>query len=238
MPRQIQVNESAAAHRRVYFHLVAPDGVTAVTTEAGGQPQVSIDGGAWANTNIGVLVAIGNGRYYADLAIALLSTVGTVLETRYKSGNTAECPGDSVEVVQYTTATLEIVDNPVSAETPVIHAVKLRGFTKDIILRDVNNDVIVPLAGDKLRAYIGRVHEINAETLAGAVFSITSDSDSAAGSYIRKNSPSSGFNRLRIDATDMSFDAGIYTLRVEFYDGNDANEWKVASSDVFILEDS
>lgn len=217
--------------------MVASDGVTAVTTENGGQPQVSTNGAAWTNTNIGVLVAIGNGRYYAELAAALLATVGDVLETRYKSGNTAECPGDSVEVVQYTTATLEVVDNA-ATDTPVIHAIKLRGFTKDIVIRNVDGDAIIPLAGDKLRAYIGRLTEIDATTLSGAKFSVTSDAASAAGSSITKNSPSSGFNRLRIDATDMDFESGIYTLRVEFYDGNDANEWKVASEDVFILGDS
>ena len=237
MPRQIQVNESVAAHRRVYFHLVAPDGVTAVTTENGQQPQVSTNGAAWTNTGIGELVAIGNGRYYAELGISLISTVGTVLETRYKSNNTAECPGDSVEVVQYTTATIDVTES-VQTATPIVHATKLRGFTKDIVITNVDDEAIIPLAGDKLRAYIGRISEIDAETLVGAKFSITSDADSAAGSYIRKNSPSSGFNRLRIDADDLDFPAGIYTLVVDFYDANDANEWKTCSRDSFILEDS
>jgi hypothetical protein len=98
----VLANEATAAQRRVYFHLVdATDGITAETTEAGGQPQVSSDGGAWTNTGISTLTAIGNGRYYADLTQTLVQTAGTLIETRYKSANTAECPGDSVQVVAF-----------------------------------------------------------------------------------------------------------------------------------------
>ncbi len=103
MPRLLVLaNEATAAQRRVYFHLVdATDGITAETGEAGGQPQVSSDGAAWTNTGIGTLTAIGNGRYYADLTQTLVQTAGTLIETRYKSANTAECPGDSVQVVAF-----------------------------------------------------------------------------------------------------------------------------------------
>lgn len=98
----VLANEATAAQRRVYFHLVdATDGLTAETGEAAGQPQVSSDGGAWTNTGIGTLNAIGNGRYYADLTQTLVATAGTLIETRYKSANTAECPGDSVQVVAF-----------------------------------------------------------------------------------------------------------------------------------------
>lgn len=238
MSRQIQVNESTAAHRRVYFQVVGLDGMTPVTTEGGRQPQVSVNGAAWQDTGIGVLVAIGNGRYYAELAVSLLSTVGTVLETRYaRDGITAEIPGDAVEVVQYTTAQIDINDQQ-SVASPAVTATRYRGFTKDIVLANVDSEAIIPLAGDKIRAYIGRVQDVDAETVSGAEFLITSDADSANGSYFRKNSPSSGYNRLRIDAADLSFPAGVYTLFVDFMDGNDANEWKSASREPFILEDS
>lgn len=97
--RPIKVNQATAAKRRVYFQLVdATDGMTPETGEAGGQPQISTNGGAWTSTGIGVLVAIGNGRYYAELTQAALATIGDVIETRYKSANTAECPGDTVQV--------------------------------------------------------------------------------------------------------------------------------------------
>lgn len=100
--RLIKANESTAARRYVFFHLVdATDGITAETGESGGQPQVSSNGGAWTNTGIGTLTSIGNGRYYAELTQTLVQTAGTYVETRYKSANTAECPGDSVHVVGF-----------------------------------------------------------------------------------------------------------------------------------------
>ena len=107
MARQVQVSEAAAARRRVYFHCVdAADGISAEVGEAGGQPETSIDGAAWVGAaSIGVLVAIGNGRYYAELAVATVDTVGRLIETRYKSALTAETPGDSIEVVAYNPAT-------------------------------------------------------------------------------------------------------------------------------------
>jgi len=98
--REIQVSEATEARRRVYFQLVdATDGMTPETGEAAGQPQISSNGEAWTNTGIGTLTAIGNGRYYADLTTGAVATTGTVIETRYKSANTAECPGDTVLVV-------------------------------------------------------------------------------------------------------------------------------------------
>lgn len=96
---EVLANEATAARRRVYFHLVGTDGVTVATGEAGGQPQISTNGGAWSNTNIGVLSHIGNGRYYADVAQAGVTTAGDRIEVRYKSANTAECPGDSIVVI-------------------------------------------------------------------------------------------------------------------------------------------
>lgn len=100
--RLVLANQATAAKRRVYLHLVdATDGMTPETGEAGGQPQISTNGGAWTNTGIGTLTAIGNGRYYADLTQAAVANAGDVIETRYKSANTAECPGDSVQVVAF-----------------------------------------------------------------------------------------------------------------------------------------
>ncbi|OQB86503.1 MAG: hypothetical protein BWX88_01111 [Planctomycetes bacterium ADurb.Bin126] len=98
----IKANESTASRRRVYFHLVdVTDGLTPETGEASGQPQISSDGGAWTDTGIGTLVSVGNGRYYAELTQSAVETAGTSIETRYKSANTAECPGESVQVVAF-----------------------------------------------------------------------------------------------------------------------------------------
>jgi hypothetical protein len=99
--RLLLIGETNAVRRRCYFHLVGPDGITPATLEAGGQPEASIDGAAWVGaTNIGTLTAIANGRYYATLTPAAVAA-GEHIETRYRSANTAECPGDSFDVVPY-----------------------------------------------------------------------------------------------------------------------------------------
>ena len=101
MTRYVTVNDSTAEHRRAYFHLVGTNGITPATGEADGQPQISVNGAAWTNTGIATLPHIGNGRYYADLDQSVIDTAGTVIETRYKSANTAECPGDTFQVVAF-----------------------------------------------------------------------------------------------------------------------------------------
>lgn len=84
-----KLSEATAARRRVPVHCCdATDGITAETGEASGQPQVSKNGGAWANTSA-TLVAIGNGAYYVELTATELNTIGLV-QVRYKSANTAE----------------------------------------------------------------------------------------------------------------------------------------------------
>lgn len=100
--RLVLKSQATAAKRRVYFDLRdVTDGITAETGEAAGQPQISTNGGAWTNTGIGTLTAIGNGRYYADLTTGAVGTAGDVIETRYKSAATIESPGDSVQVVAF-----------------------------------------------------------------------------------------------------------------------------------------
>lgn len=101
MPVLVQVNESVADRRAVVFQLVAIDGVSPANGENDGQPQVSVNFGAWANGGIGTLSLIGNGRYSAILDPSVITSPGTRIETRYKSVNTAECPGDSVLVVSF-----------------------------------------------------------------------------------------------------------------------------------------
>jgi len=98
----IQANEAVAARRRIYFHCVdETDAKTPEVGEAGGQPQFSSNGAAWTAVNLGVLVAIGNGRYYAQLAQAAVVSEGTIIESRYKSGNTTETIGSIAQVVGF-----------------------------------------------------------------------------------------------------------------------------------------
>lgn len=99
MARQVTVGETDPKRRRVYFQIPQPDGITPALGEDGEQPEIMIDGDDWTDVGIGVLVEKGNGRYYADLTEDTVSVVGRIIETRYKSINTAEAPGDSIEVV-------------------------------------------------------------------------------------------------------------------------------------------
>jgi hypothetical protein len=100
----IKKNEATATYRRMYFHCVdVTDGMTPETGEAGGQPQVSVNGDAFGTQAIiGVLVAIGNGRYYAELTQAGVNIADrSVIEGRYKSANTAEAVGTTVQIREF-----------------------------------------------------------------------------------------------------------------------------------------
>lgn len=101
MSKLMQVGETVSTQRDVYFQLVSTDGITPATAEAGGQPQISVNHGAWTNTGISTLTHIGNGRYYATITAVTLTTAGQHIETRYKSATTAECPGDTIYVVSF-----------------------------------------------------------------------------------------------------------------------------------------
>jgi hypothetical protein len=102
MARLVLANQATATRRRAYFDCRdVTDGLTPETGEAGGQPQISTNGGAFTNTGIGTLTHMGNGRYYADVTQTAVATAGDVIETRYKSANTAETPGDTFQVVAF-----------------------------------------------------------------------------------------------------------------------------------------
>jgi hypothetical protein len=146
MMRLIKANESTAARRRVYMHLVdATDGMTPELGEVGGQPQVSVNGGAWTNTGIGVLVSIGNGRYYAELTQALVANAGDVIEVRYKSAETAEGVGDQVVVLGYDIAAL-----PSALAGAGLRAVTLRLLDDQPTPAPVGNARVQVLAGGTL----------------------------------------------------------------------------------------
>jgi hypothetical protein len=82
-------SEATAGRRRFPVYLVdATDGLTAETGEAGGQPQISKNGGSWTNTSA-TLTAVGNGAYYVELTTGELDTLGSIA-VRYKSSATAE----------------------------------------------------------------------------------------------------------------------------------------------------
>lgn len=131
----VHANEATATYRRVFFDLRdATDGVTPETGETGGQPQISTNGGAFGDTGIGTLTHMGNGRYYAELTQAAVATAGAVLETRYKSANTIESPGTSVQVVALslrdsTSAAVALLDLADAVETGLTPRQALRLIT-------------------------------------------------------------------------------------------------------------
>jgi hypothetical protein len=99
MARLIKAGQTDAAKRRVFFDLRETDGVTTAEGEEGGQPVRSTSSG-YTEDGIGTLVYMGRGTYYAIVDTEIL-TAGALYETRYKSDNTAECPGDSLQVVAF-----------------------------------------------------------------------------------------------------------------------------------------
>lgn len=78
-----------AVRRRFFLFLVDEiDGKTPELGEADGQPQISKNGGSFANT-VNLLVSVGNGCYFVELLAAELDAVGHIV-VRYKSANTLE----------------------------------------------------------------------------------------------------------------------------------------------------
>lgn len=202
MPRLIQAGEATAARRRLFWQLVGTDGITPATGEAGGQPQVSIDGGAWAGSgSIGTLTAVGNGRYYADLATTSVATAGVRIESRYKSSNTAECPGDSVDVVSFdpyaaiaailedTGTTLPAAIAAVDAVADAILAALSAAGTSVTVAAPVpsNGGVVMLIYGNDYLTADGRQLSwsvTTALTVASAVFVLHSGSTVTSGTYL------------------------------------------------------
>ena len=100
-----------------------------------------------------------------------------------------------------------------------------RGLSKDITILDADNAAITPDDEDVVRVTIGWQGE-------EAKLTITSEAPTTNGSSIIKGAT----QRLRLDAEDLNFDPGIYSMNVEFYDAGDEGEWKTVSRQVFALE--
>ena len=99
-----------------------------------------------------------------------------------------------------------------------------RGVSYDVVILDASGDVITPGDSDQIRAIIGREGETPKLT-------VTSGSDTANGSSFTKGAT----NRLRLDASDLEFSPGVYTMYVDFFDAADANEWKSVERQCFFL---
>lgn len=98
MSEVISLPISETDDRRVaYFYLQNGSNVP-VTTQAGGQPQLALNSGAYSNTGIGTLVHLASGHYYATLSnfISRGYKVGDVLHTRYSAAGVIETEGSTV----------------------------------------------------------------------------------------------------------------------------------------------
>jgi len=119
----------------------------------------------------------------------------------------------------------------------LIYGYKDRGLTKDIVIQDANGDAITVSESDKIRVVIGREGKINAN-LSGAEFTVTSGTNTTAGSSFVKAGGVSGAHRLRIDATDFDFAPGVYSFYVDYYNAGDDNEWKTVDRQVLVLSET
>ncbi len=102
-----------------------------------------------------------------------------------------------------------------------------RGITKDVQINDANGDAITPGPNDLVRVMIGREGDT-------PLLSITSGTPTSNGSSVTAGAQ----NRVRLDASDLEFAAGTYTLFVDYFDNTDAQEWKNVDRQVFVLEDT
>ena len=158
------LSEATAARRRFFLHLVdATDGITPETGEAAGQPQVSQNGAAFANTTA-TLTAVANGLYYVELTAAELNTLGKVI-VRYKSANTAEFQdvGMVFNLDLFTTVT-QTGDNfarigaPAGASVSAdVAAVKAQTQTINNDTDDIQTRLPAALVGGRIDASVGAV---------------------------------------------------------------------------------
>jgi len=122
----------------------------------------------------------------------------------------------------------------------LIFAYKDRGLTKELTINNADDTVYTPQANDILRVVIGHEGKLGTN-FADAQFHVTSDAPTAAGSRITKNENAqgasvNGTNTLRLDASDLDFDAGVYTLFFSIVDNSDSQDEKTISRQVFSLE--
>ncbi len=109
----------------------------------------------------------------------------------------------------------------------LIYGYKNKGLTRDITIQDADGGTITPGINDKVRATILREGEV-------PVLTVTSGANTVNGSSFTKGAA----NRLRIDASDLTFKPGTYQLQIDYFDNADAAEWKMVSVQVLHLQET
>ncbi len=107
----------------------------------------------------------------------------------------------------------------------LVLAVRETGITRKFTIQDAVGADITPGANDLVRVTIGRQGET-------AKLSVTSGTPTANESSVTKGAT----NILRLDASDLDFDPGVYSMLTEYFDNADAREWKFVSRQIFFLE--
>lgn len=111
-------------------------------------------------------------------------------------------------------------------------AYKSRGITKGVTIRDALGNTITPTASDEVRIIIGYEGRLGVSN-ANAKLVLSSAANSDDGSSITKGAE----NTVLLKPEDLAFDAGVYDLLVELYDGTE-EEWKNVDRQVFVLIDT
>ncbi len=221
MARLIKVSETVAARRQVEFQLVAADGITPANGEDGGQPQISVNGAAWTSSGIGLLAQIGSGAYNAALTAAAVATVGDRIRTRYSSGGTAECPGDTAEVVAY---------DPDQAIADILSKTNTigSGGRVTVITPVATDGTVTVFQGDSYTATSGFPLDFTVPAgradLTGASILFEGGTLSVAGSVL--SSSASAAQRIRVELTSAQTDSQDirqypYTIRATLSDGEE-----------------
>lgn len=109
----------------------------------------------------------------------------------------------------------------------LIYAYKDRGITRDIQITDADGNTITPGENDVIRAIIAREGQT-------AKLTVASNAPTVNGSTFTKGAQ----NRLRLDASDLNFSLGVYTLTIDYTDNADGSELKMIDEQVFHLEDA
>ncbi len=98
--RTVKVGETNVNLTRVYFDITLIDNKTPALSEAGFQPLLSQNGGSFSSSGIGVLTAVGYGKYYAQIDATKISVEGDILQSVYQRvGVTDVCYGDTLQVI-------------------------------------------------------------------------------------------------------------------------------------------
>ncbi len=212
--RNVKAGTTGGANTRVYFFLTdATDYVTPETGEAGGQPQISTNGGAWTNTGIGTLTSIGNGSYYADLTTSAVATAGAIVLTRYKSSNTSEARGTSVIVTVYApaseTQTVSLGASTIGTSQLVDGAFTAAKFAANAITSTVVAD------GTITAAKIGADAITNAKIADNAIAAENIATGAIAGAKI---------DAAALDASKFDEDVNTYTLNARLTQVDGSNQ--------------